>query len=499
MNLIIKNTLFLYLRQLIVLLVSLYTTRIVIGALGQSDYGLFGTVGGVVLMFTFMTGSLSNATSRFLAYSMGKQQNKDIVDFADHYPSDLVFRTSWRIHLYMAVAVIFIGSTIGWYMVNYYLEEKIPVERLFACNVVLGIVIFRTIITTLQIPLFALNIAHEKMGIYALVGLIDAFGNLFIALAIQEAEMDRLILYAALGVLVNIAVFCTLIYFCKRFKEFKMTGSVDYSLLKQMAKYTVWTLTASLGAALRTNGAVVLVTKYFGGIASAAVIVSQKVCNSINNFTQNFATASNPQIIKQWAGGKINESHQLVCMASRLTWTLLTVLCVPLFLEAEFVMQLWLKDEFTQAAADYTRIMLITCMIDAFSFSASAAIQATGKVARYNLTCSGIIIMSIPTAWVLYEAGYPVTTVMWCICIGTALAQVARIIFLRNLTNFRLRDYARKVLVPCMAQLALGAAIPVLLYYNLEKGVVNSLIILAVSGLSTICFGWPVIRPWMKK
>ncbi len=498
MNLIIKNTIFLYTRQLVVLLVSLYTTRIVISALGQSDYGLFGAVGGVVLMFTFMTGSLSNATSRFLSYAMGKQQSKDMADFSDHYSSELVFRTSWRIHLYMALAVILIGSTIGWYMVNHFFDE-IPEERLFACNVVLCIVIFRTVITTLQIPLFALNIAHERMETYALVGLIEAFGNLFIAIAIQEAEVDRLILYAALGVIVNLAVFCMLIFFCKRFKEFQLTGRVDYTLLRQMSKYTIWTLTASLGATLRTNGVVVLVTKYFGSVASASVVVSQKVCNSINNFTQNFATASNPQIIKQWASGNIEESRQIVCMTSRLTWTLLTILCVPLFLKAEFVMQLWLKDEFTQASVDYTRIMLITCMIDAFSFSASAAIQATGRVAKYNITCSGIIIMSLPVAWVLYEMGNPATTAMWCICGGTALAQTARIIFLRNLTGFKLRDYAKTILVPCAIQLTLATMIPVALFLFLENSTINSLIILAVSGLSTLAFGWPVIRPWLKK
>lgn len=497
MNLIIKNTLFLYLRQLIVLLVSLYTTRIVITALGQSDYGLFGAVGGVVLIFTFMTGSLSNATSRFLSYAMGKQQNKDMADFSEHYSASLVFRTSWRIHLYMAVAVVVIGSTIGWIMVN--TDPKIPCGRLFACQVVLGIVVFRTVITTLQIPLYALNIANERMGVYGIVGLIEAFGNFFVALAIEEAQVDRLILFAALGVVVNIVVLCTLLVSCRRFAEFQMVGRVDYSLLKHMSKYTVWTLTASLGAALRTNGVVVLIQRYFGSIAAAPVIVSQKVCNSINSFTQNFATASNPQIIKQWAAGNVADSHNLVCMASRLTWTLLTILCVPLYLEADFVMQIWLKEGYTVAAVEYTRIMLITCMIDAFSFSASAAIQATGKVARYNLTCSGIIILSVPIAWGLYEMGTPIETALWCVCGGTALAQVARILFLRYLTGFRLRDYIRRVLAPCALQLVLGAAIPILLFLYLDKGTLNSLIVLAVSGLSTLAFGWPVIRPWLKR
>lgn len=497
MNLIIKNTIFLYTRQLVVLLVSLYTTRIVISALGQSDYGLFGAVGGVVLMFTFMTGSLSNATSRFLSYAMGKKRNTDMANLADNYSAELVFRTSWKIHLYMALGVIVIGTVVGLYMVNYWLE--IPFDRLFACQIVLGIVIFRTVISTLQIPLFALNIANERMGIYALVGLIDAFGNLFIALAIQQAEMDRLILYAALGLLVNFAVFGTLIFSCRRFKEFQIRGEVDYNLLKQMSKYTIWTLTASLGATLRTNGVVVLVQKYFGSLATAPVVISQKICNSVNSFTQNFATASNPQIIKQWAGGNVSESHQLVCMASRLTWTLLTVLCLPLFLEADFVMRLWLKGEYTTESVLYTRIMLITCMIDAFSFSASAAIQATGHVAKYNLTCSGIIIISVPIAWVLYELGYPVETAMWCICGGTAAAQIARITFLRNLTGFRLRDYTRQIIVPCGIQLLLGATLPVLLFMYMESNTINSLIILAASGLSTLAFGWPVIRPWLKK
>ncbi|MDO4462792.1 MAG: hypothetical protein Q4C30_09950 [Bacteroidia bacterium] len=473
---------------------SLYTTRIVVSALGQSDYGLFGAVGGVVLMFTFMTGSLSNATSRFLSYAMGRGKRPDALMEDENYSPSLVFRTSWRIHLYMALCVVVIGAILAQY--NWL---NIPQERVYACQIVLYIVVFRTVISTLQIPLFALNIANERMDIYALVGLIDAFGNLIVALAIQQAEMDRLVLYAALGLIVNLVVFATLIISCRRFEEFQFRGEVNYILLRQMSKYTVWTLTASLGAALRSNGVVVLVQKYFGSVATAPVVISQKICNSINSFTQNFATASNPQIIKQWAAGNINESHQMVTMASRLTWALLTLLCLPLFLEADFVMQLWLKEECTPEAVLYTRIMLITCMIDAFSFSASAAIQATGHVAKYNFTCSGIIIISVPIAWGLYVMGYPVETAMWCVCGGTALAQIARIIFLRNLTGFRLRKYSSLVLFPCMVQLLIATSIPTALFIYLDKSIISSLLVLGVSDISAFVSGWPFIRPWFRK
>lgn len=497
MNPILRNTLFLYMRMFIVMIVSLYTTRIVLSSLGESDYGLFGSVAGVVIMFTFMTGSLSNATSRFLSYSMGKQQNMDISNFSVLYPTPLVFRTSWRIHLYLAVAVVIIGLSAGWYMVNYWLE--IPAERLPACRIVLFIVIFRTVLTTLQIPLNALIIANERMGVFALLGLIDAFGNLFIAFAIQDTEMDRLVLYAALGILINFCTFITLFIACRRFREFQFIGNVDYSLLRQMTRYTIWSLTASLGATLRTNGIVALVQKYFGSVADAPIVLSQKVCTTINNFTQNFATASNPQIIKQWAGGNIPQSHKLVTMASKLTWTLLSILCLPLFLETEFIMKLWLKDAFIIETVLYTRIMLISSMVDAFSFSAAAAIQATGHVARYNIVTSGIIVLSVPIAWILYELGFGVESALWCICVASILSQLARLIFLHLLAGFRLKDYARSVLLPCIGQLMLASIIPVLLFLYLDDSITNSLIIICTGGLTTILCGWPVIRPWLKK
>lgn len=497
MNPILRNTLFLYARMFIVMIVSLYTTRIVLSSLGESDYGLFGSVAGVVIMFTFMTGSLSNATSRFLSFSMGKQQNKDMSNFSELYPTPLVFRTSWRIHLYLAAAVVVIGLSAGWYMVNYWL--KIPLERLSACRIVLFVVIIRTIFTTLQIPLNALIIANERMGVFALLGLIDAFGNLFIAFAIQDSAMDRLVLYASLGILINICTFITLFIACRRFSEFQFIGSVDFSLLRQMTKYTIWSLTASLGATLRTNGIVALVQKYFGSVADAPIVLSQKVCTTINNFTQNFATASNPQIIKQWAGGNIPESQKLVTMASRLTWTLLSILCLPLFLETEFIMKLWLKDAFIPEAVLYTRIMLISSMVDAFSFSAAAAIQATGHVARYNIVTSGIIVLSVPVAWILYELGFGIESALWCICAASILSQIARLSFLHILTGFKIGDYARRVLLPCFGQLTLAVIIPLLLFLYLEDNTVNALIIIATGAITTIACGWRVIRPWLKK
>ena len=316
-NLIAKNTMMLYIRLSIVMIVYLYTSRIVLKALGIEDYGIYNVVAGVITLFSFFNGALSSATSRFITYELGRENRIGL---------EKNFRTAFTIHLILAGIILILAETIGLWFVNNKLI--IPVERLFAANIIYQFSVLSCVVTIMQVPLNAEIIAHEKMTIYAYMGILDASSKLLIAFFINTCNSDKLIAYGFLLFVTTILLFLVYHIYCKRkFGEYNPSLFYDKSTFKGMLSYSGWSLWGSMAYVLKDQGVNMALNIFFGPVVNAARGITYQVNTALNSFTQNFTIAMNPQIVKSYACNDYNRMFLLFFTGAKFSFFLLLLFC----------------------------------------------------------------------------------------------------------------------------------------------------------------------------
>lgn len=304
---IAKNTILLYIRMLLLMLVSLYTSRVVLNALGVDDYGIYNVVGGVVAMFSVLSGSFSASVSRFMTFSLGEN---------DFEKLKRVFSTSLVIQTSLAIVIVIIAEVLGIWFLNYKLN--IPAERLEAANWVMHCSILVFAINLFSVPFNAVIIAHEKMGIFALVSIIEGILRLMIALFISVASGDRLVMYAILLLANSVLIYIIYAIYCLgHFKECKIKFTYDKSQLREMTGFASWTMLGNGAYIFSTQGVNILINMFYGVALNAARGVATQVENSVGQFVNSFMTALNPQITKSYAEGNLEYMHSLVCRGDR--------------------------------------------------------------------------------------------------------------------------------------------------------------------------------------
>lgn len=307
---IAKNTLFLYFRTMLTMFISLFTSRIIINSLGIVDYGLYNVVAGVISMFSFLNGSLGAATSRFLTYELGVKNTEKI---------RRVFYTAFDIHLGLAIIVVLFCETIGLWIVNNTLT--IPADRLFACNVIYQYVVLTGVLSITQVPLNAMIISHERMNIYAYLGISDAILKLCVAYLIVISPLDKLITLGTLHLFISIGMYLFYHIYCKRnFSEYCINLKVDKQLFKQMIGYSTWSLLGSSASMLKNQGVNILINIFFGPTVNAANAIAYQVNHAITSFSQNFTVALNPQIIKTYAANEKEQIKNLIFRGGKISF-----------------------------------------------------------------------------------------------------------------------------------------------------------------------------------
>lgn len=469
---IAKNTLLLYVRMLFLMLVTLYTSRVILHALGVEDYGIYNVVGGVVAMFSVISGSLSAAISRFITYELGKGDKERLVK---------IFSTSVNIQFGLSLIVILLAETIGLWFLN--AKMSIPGARMTAANWVFQFSILTFIVNLISVPYNASIIAHERMSAFAYISILEAVGKLAIALLIVVSPIDRLIFYAFLMSLIALAVRFTYGIYCKRhFEECKYHFVFDRSLLKQMSGFAGWNFIGAASAVLRDQGGNVVINLFCGPTVNAARGIAFQVNNAIQGFVTNFMTALNPQITKSYASGDRDYMMTLLFQGARLSFYMLLLLSLPVLVNTHYILFLWLKIV-PEHTVLFIQLVLIFAMSESISNPLVTAMLATGNIRNYQIVVGGLQMMNLPVSYVLLRLGcIPETVVVVAICISQCCL-AARLYMLRGMIGLSARKYLRKVYLNVLVVAGISAIIPAILSALLDETFINFISICIVSAL----------------
>lgn len=480
---IAKNTLMLYVRMILVMGVSLFTQRVVLDKLGNIDYGIYGSVAGVVAMLGFLNGTLSTGTSRFLTFEIGRGNFEKLRN---------IFSTAFYSHLILAAIVAIVLLTGGiWFVEN---KLIIPTERMTAAVWVLVISVFATFVSITQVPYTSVIIARENMNIYAYVGLFEAFAKLVIAYLISNTHWDRLILYAVLLAVVQIVVALIYRYYCtKEYLESHLTRNFDKPILKEMLGFSSWSLIANVSHILGTQGLTVVLNMFFSPVVIAAQTIGNQISNAIVQFRSNFSTAVNPQIIKLYSLEQYSESRKLNLEASVYIYDLMLLLCLPIIVLMEPILNLWLIDV-PPYAVIFSQYTLICQLTGVFNTTLYVPMTASGRLKENSYASVFVSIFGVVGLYFMFKAGW---NVMWVQYMAIFQSLVYAFIVKPAILCKYVPDYTLKELALCTWQMIKVSVAPVLLAtivykyipsYSIGMIVLNcALIMLSVCASSLAC------------
>lgn len=459
---IAKNTLLLYVRMLFIMGVSLYTSRVVLNTLGVEDYGIYNVVGGVVAMFGFINGAMSSATQRFITFALGKGDMDNL---------QKVFSTTLQIHALIATIIFILGETVGlWFM---YTQMQIPADRIDAAFWVLQCSIMSAIVMIVSVPYNADIIAREKMSAFAYISILEAVLKLAIVFLLLVFTQDKLVLYSALVLCVQLFIrFCYGHYCNKHFPESKYRHVWDKRLFKEMTGFAGWSMFGNLSAVLYGQGLNMLLNVFFGPVVNAARAVAVQVQSVMQQFVSNFQMALNPQITKTYAKGEMDEMHQLMFRSARFSFYLLFLLSLPVLFETDFILTIWLKTV-PDNTVTFLRIIICTSLIYTLANPLIIANQATGKVRKYQAVCGSILLMILPVSYVCLKLGCPAYSVFIVHFCMEALTQLARIIMLRPLIGVKIKDFFKHIYARVFIVIVLSSIAPATVYYNMNDTVLR--------------------------
>lgn len=456
---IAKNTIMLYIRMLFLMVISLYTSRVILKSLGIEDYGIYNAVGGFVAMFSMISTSLAGAISRYLTFSLAKDTSERLRE---------VFSSSILIQVLLCLILLVIAETAGIWFVNS--QMVIPADRLFAANWVFQISVLTTMVQLISIPYNSLLIAHEKMSAFAYIGIYEGIVKLLIAFAIPYATTDSLILYAILMCLLSISVRMLYGRYCsKHFPESKFKFILDKSLLKNMFGFAGWNFIGTTAGVLRSQGINILINIFCGPAVNAARGIAMQVNNAVSGFSGNFTTAVRPQITKSFATGDNTTYENLVMKSSKFSFFILMILCVPIIIESEFIINIWLV-EVPQYTIEFVCVILLLTLTDSYSKPLTILLLATGRIKRYQILVGCIQLLNFPIAYVLLKLGFnPVSTVSSVIFISI-ICMITRLQLLKNMIQFPIAKFYINVVLRSIFIFILSFAmiIPIREYLNLD-------------------------------
>lgn len=473
---IAKNTIFLYIRMLFTMGVSLFTSRVILQALGVEDFGIYSVVGGIITMFTFINGGMVSATQRFLTVEIGKGNTTQLKK---------VFSTSIQIHALIALIIVLLGETFGlWFLYN---ELIIPAERMTAAFWVYQCSIIACVVNIMSAPYNADIIAHEKMSAFAYISILEVILKLAIVYLLYITPWDKLTTYAVLILCVQLTIRSVYARYCsKHFEEAHYQHKIDKPLFKEMASFAGWSFWGNLAFVLYTQGVNMMLNIFFGPIVNAARGIAVQVQTAVQQFVGNFQTALNPQITKNYATGQLTQMHSLMFRSARFSFFMLYFLALPLLLETDYLLTLWLKTV-PDNAVIFTRWMIGISLIYTTASPCVVANQATGKVKVYQAVVGGILLTILPISYIVLRAGAPAYSVFIVHFCVESVAQFARMYMLRKLIDLPLRAYLSNIYIPIAAVIAVSCLPPIFAHMHYSGGFSGLITVTAVS-LASVAF-----------
>lgn len=471
---IAKNTLLLYFRMLFMMAISLFTSRVVLNALGVEDFGIYNVVGGVVAMFSILSGSLSAAITRFITYELGKG-NRDALE--------KVFSSAVSIQMILAIIIIIIAESIGVWFLN--VKMNIPEIRMVAANWVFQFSILTFAINLISVPYNATIIAHERMAAFAYISIFEAMMKLVIAYLIMVVDADKLISYAVMMFIMALIIRMIYGIYCKKhFEECTYHFFFDRDLLKRMFGFAGWNFIGASSAVLRDQGGNVVINLFCGPTVNAARGIAFQVSTAVNGFVSNFMTALNPQITKSYASGEKEYMMTLVIQGARLSFYMLLFLSLPILVNTHYVLKLWLN-VVPEHTVLFVQLVLLFAMSESISYPLITAMLATGKIRNYQLVVGGLQMLNFPISYILLHMGmFPEIVIIVAIVISQCCL-AARLLMLRGMIGLSVRNYLHKVYINVIVVTIFSAIFPFLIMGLLEESFVNFILLCLVSVFCT--------------
>lgn len=434
---IAKNTIVLYIRMVVVMVITLYTSRIVLKALGVEDFGLYGVIGGVVGLFAFLKTSMGKATQRFLNVEM-VAEGGDLRN---------VFRTSMTIHILIAFVILILAETIGLWFLN--AKINIPEGREFAANFIYQTTVISICVSMIEIPFHADIVAHEKMTFFAVVSVVDAFLKLLIAFLILYDNGDRLISYGIM--MMGISVINVILYYiyCKRkFFEISLKPCYDRERFKSIFGFVGWTLLGQVAVIGCNHGNGILVNMFHSVAANAAMSVGNQVSHAVTNLSSNFQTAFNPQITKSYAEGNYSYLQSLVFTTSKISYCLLFVAMLPIAFNIDFILDFWL-DKVPELSNIFCILFMANAIINALSAPLNFCVMASGNIKWFQIVTAIVYFSDLVILYFLFVMGLPPATAMWVkVCIMVVILFVRLYYAHHEIDCIDFGSYIKQVLIP---------------------------------------------------
>lgn len=457
---IAKNTIFLYVRLAVAMVVNLYVTRILLDVLGVSDYGVYNVVCGFVSMFGFLNTSMANGIQRFYNYELGKNGEDAVVK---------VYNTALIIQIILVVGIVVLTETIGLWYVN--TRMVISPDRDIAANLIFQFAVVSLIFVVLQIPFSAAIMAYERMDYYAIVSILDVFIKLGIVLILPQLSGDRLVLYGFLIMLVSAINFILYYVYCrKHLKLLKFKRVFDKSLFKSMISFSSWNLLGSFAYIVKGQGVNVLINAFFNTVINAANGIATQVSSAIQTFSTNLAIAFKPQLTQSYSIGDYKRAELLMLSMSKISYVFVCIMAIPIIIEIDFVLDIWLKTNIPEHTTTFTKLTIIAMMIGVLNTPITQMIHASGQMKKYQIVTSITICSILPISWIFLKLGYDAASVFIVTIIIMTINQVASLQVLHSIFKFNIQRYIKEVVLTCI----ILTIVPFLIAYCIHATMTSS-------------------------
>lgn len=463
---IARNTVMLYLRMFVMMAIGLFTSRITLQALGVSNYGINNVVGGIVAMFSLVTGALVNSVSRFLTFELGKKEKNEL---------NKVFCTSINVMALLSLVVLLLGETVGlWFLYN---KLNIPPDRLGAANVVLQCSIATCILSLMYLPYNALIIAYEKMSIWAYFSIIDAVLKLLVVYALYISPFDKLKTYALLGLCCIVIMQIIYRIYCHRtFSVARYHFVLDKPLLRQIFGFAGWNFMGQGAYVINNEGVNIVINLFFGVTVNAARGIAVSVNTYVTQFANNFMVALNPQITKTFAAKEYEETHKLIFRGAKFAFFLMFLLMLPICLETRTILYLWLGNV-PKYAVEFVRWTLIITIVNSLSNTLITGLHASGKLRRYMIIVGMVEISNFPLTYLAFKIGLGPEAAYWVFASIYLILMFLRLYLIKDLIFLNSKDYIRAVYIKVFPVSILASVVPLGLCCILEESILRFIIV----------------------
>lgn len=481
---IARNTLFLYIRMGVVMLIALYTTRVVLRVLGNEDYGVYNVVCGFVALFGVFNICFSTSINRFYNYEIGKNTENGV---------KTVYNSALLIQIILALIVIFLLEIVGgWYLAN---KMVLPEGRQSIAEWIFHLSMISMFFTIVQAPYSAAVMAYEKMDYYAIVSITDALIKLGFVLLLPVLGGDKLLIYGLLMCIISIINFLMYFVYCKtRFSELKRDRHIDMKMVKNMLSFSGWSLLDPAAYTARDQGTNMVLNAFFGPIVNAAQGIAYQIATAVDSFGGSFSTAFRPQIIQSYSEGQHNRTKNLMYSMSKVSYLLQLMIVVPIVIDIDFILQLWLGEGYPAYTASFVCVLLLIKCIGTLNTPISNVVSATGNIRKIKVVSAILISSVVPFSIILFKVGMNPVFAYVALLFLTIINQIACVYILNQVCPFiKTKEYFKTLAFPLLVHSILIVVFPLSVWLLLPPTLVRLILIIVVSFLGTGLSGYCIV------